>query len=81
MFEVSFSGVSDTNHVIFLSTNFYRFPIHLAGIKHRLLLVLYSSTRLIIDNREVKIDVYSRPVTANAKLQVGFSGEVLAVRN
>ena len=60
MFEVSFSGVSDTNHVIFLSTNFYRFPI---------------------DNREVKIDVYGRPVTANAKLQVGFSGEVLAVRN
>ena len=32
-------------------------------------------------NREVKIDVYARPVTANAKLQVGFSGEVLAVRN
>ena len=32
-------------------------------------------------NREVKIDVYGRPVTANAKLQVGFSGEVLAVRN
>ena len=31
--------------------------------------------------REVKIDVYGRPVTANAKLQVGFSGEVLAVRN
>ena len=29
---------------------------------------------------EVKIDVYGRPVTANAKLQVGFSGEVLAVR-
>ena len=33
------------------------------------------------NNREVKIDVYGRPVTANAKLQVGFSGEVLAVRN
>ena len=31
--------------------------------------------------REVKIDVYDRPVTANAKPQVGFSGEVLAVRN
>ena len=31
--------------------------------------------------REVKIDVYGRPVTANAKLQVGFSGEVLAVRS
>ena len=31
--------------------------------------------------REVKIDVYGRPVTASAKLQVGFSGEVLAVRN
>ena len=31
--------------------------------------------------REVKIDVYGGPVTANAKLQVRFSGEVLAVRN
>ena len=30
--------------------------------------------------REVKIDVYGRPVTANAKFQVGFSGEVLVVR-
>ena len=26
-------------------------------------------------NREVKIDVYGRPVTANAKLQVGFEGK------
>ena len=25
--------------------------------------------------REVKIDVYGRPVTANAKLQVGFEGK------
>ena len=33
------------------------------------------------DIREVKIDVYGRPVTASAKLQVGFSGEVLAVRS
>ena len=31
--------------------------------------------------REVKIDVYGRPVTANAKLQAEFSDEVLAVRN
>ena len=36
---------------------------------------------LVRDIREVKIGVYGRPVTANAKLQVGFSGEVLAVRN
>ena len=34
-----------------------------------------------LDIREVKIDVYGRSVTANAKLQVGFSGEVLAVRS
>ena len=33
------------------------------------------------DIREVKIYVYVRPVTANAKLQVVFSGEVFAVRN
>ena len=26
-------------------------------------------------NREVKIYVYDRPVTANAKLQVGFEGK------
>ena len=31
--------------------------------------------------RDVKIDVYGRPVTANAKLQVGFSVEMLAVRS
>ena len=31
--------------------------------------------------REVKIDVYGRPVTANAKLQVEFSVEVLPVRS
>ena len=30
---------------------------------------------ILESNREVKIDVYGRPVTANAKLQVGFSGD------
>ena len=40
---------------------------------------MHLSIKLI--NREVKIDVYVRPVTANAKLHVGFSGKVLAVRN
>ena len=42
-------------------------------------LIIISNTTFV--NREVKIDVYGGPVTANAKLQVGFSGEVLAVRN
>ena len=41
----------------------------------------YAWSFTAIDIREVKIDVYDRPVTANAKLQVGFSGEVLAVPN
>ena len=38
-------------------------------------------SRSFANIREVKIDVYGRPVTANAKLQVRFEGEVLAVRN
>ena len=45
--------------------------------------LVFSNASALDDEaiREVKIDVYGRPVTANAKLQVGVSGEVLAVRN
>ena len=30
---------------------------------------------VVFGNREVKIDVYGRPVTAKPKLQVGFEGK------
>ena len=41
------------------------------------LLIFFCLTRVHcnIDIREVKIDVYGRPVTANAKLQVEFEGK------
>ena len=62
---------------IFLNKSFAKNPV--SDETNLLFYPTYSDHMKHI--REVKIDVYGRPVTANAKIQVGFSGEVLAVRN